>query len=472
MEGREKTLYLECSSGISGDMTVGALLDLGANQDKLKNVLDSLPVTGFQVNISRVKKAGLDVCDFDVILDSEHENHDHDMTYLHGTDNSAVHAGEHAHEHHSEQQNGAHVHYTCHAQHDSGEHNHVSEHHSHGHHHAHEHRGMTEVVSIINQADMTARARQTAIDIFNILAKAEAKAHGVPTDQVHFHEVGAVDSIVDIISIAVCLDDLDITRCIVPSLTEGQGTVRCQHGILPIPVPAVANIVSQNKLNLSVCNIQGELVTPTGAAVVAAIKTDDKLPEHFTMEKIGMGAGKRQYERPSILRAMLIEVNDNPDMLDASNIEPADSRRGYIYKLESNIDDCTGEALGYVMEQLLMAGARDVYYMPVYMKKNRPAYILNVLCTKSDIEKMEQIIFAETTTIGIRRAKMERTTLSRRVETVKTTLGEAKVKVCEVGDTIRKYPEYDSVVELCKVHHMPFQEVFALVSREAVQVDM
>ena len=268
-----KTLYLECYSGISGDMTVAALLDLGADQTVLDNVLKSLSVSGFRTKISRVVKSGIDACDFDVVLDKAHENHDHDMEYLHG------HHHEHTHSYAAES--------------------------AHGHHH-HEHRGMKEITHIIEHGAMTENAKKIALKIFGILAEAESKAHNVPVDQVHFHEVGAVDSIVDIVSTAVCLDNLDITDVIVPVLCEGRGTVRCQHGILPIPVPAVANVVSANHLHLKMTEVEGELVTPTGAAIVAAVKTKDKLPETFEIQKIGIGAGKRQYECPGILRAMII----------------------------------------------------------------------------------------------------------------------------------------------------------------------
>ncbi|MEA4819713.1 MAG: nickel pincer cofactor biosynthesis protein LarC [[Clostridium] scindens] len=411
-----RTLYLECYSGISGDMMAAALLDLGADQQALKDALESLPVEGFQIEIGRVKKSGLDACDFAVILDSAHENHDHDMEYLHG--HGAVH--------------------------------------SHSHKGSHEHRGMKEILHIIENGAMTQGAKAIAKRIFGILAQAEAKAHGVPLEEVHFHEVGAVDSIVDIISVAVCLDNLGITECIVPVLYEGCGTIRCQHGILPVPVPAVANIVSEHNLDLSITESKGEFVTPTGAAIVAAIRTSKVLPEVFCVRKIGMGAGKREYDRPGILRAMLIEGQ-------------ASYGRDCIWKLESNMDDCTGEALGYVMDRLFEAGARDVSYTPVYMKKNRPAYQLNVICTDENVRQMEEIIFKETTTIGIRRQQMERSVLARSMETVRTSLGDAQVKVCALGPQKRKYPEYQSVVRLCKEHDRSFQEGYQLVLSECMK---
>lgn len=431
-----RQLYLECYSGISGDMTVAALLDLGADEQILRKALASLPVGGFEIAVTRKVKSGLDVCDFDVILDAEHENHDHDMEYLHGHDHHHDHG--HHHEHHHE-----HCHEHVHE--DGGVH-------THGHHH--EHRGLHEILHIIEHADMTERAKETAVRIFQILAEAESKAHGVPADQVHFHEVGAVDSIVDILAVAVCLDNLNITEVIVPFLCEGQGSIRCQHGIIPVPVPAVVNIAQAHGLTLKPTGVQGELVTPTGAAIVAAVHTSDKLPQTCRIVKIGMGAGKREYEGTGVLRAMLLE---------SGSAESADT----VWRLESNLDDCSGEVLGFVMDELFAAGARDVYYTPIYMKKNRPAVQINIICREADIEKLQNVLFCNTTTIGVRRCRMERTVLPREIQKIDTPYGKVQVKVCQIGEEVRAYPEYDSVVELCKTHNMSFQEAWRIASAAA-----
>lgn len=438
-----RQLYLECYSGISGDMTVAALLDLGADEQILRKALASLPVGGFEIAVTRKVKSGLDVCDFDVILDAEHENHDHDMEYLHGHDHQHTHdhvhedGSVHAHEHHH--------------------HDHSHEHHhDHGHHH--EHRGLHEILHIIEHADMTERAKETAVRIFQILAEAESKAHGVPADQVHFHEVGAVDSIVDILAVAICLDNLDITEVIVPFLCEGQGSIRCQHGIIPVPVPAVVNIAQAHRLTLKPTGVQGELVTPTGAAIVAAVRTSDKLPQTCRIVKIGMGAGKREYEGTGILRAMLLE---------SGSAEAADT----IWRLESNLDDCSGEVLGFVMDELFAAGARDVYYTPIYMKKNRPAVQINIICREQDVDKLQNILFCNTTTIGVRRCRMERTILPREIRQMDTPYGKVQVKVCRIGEEVRAYPEYDSVVELCKTHNMSFQKAWRIASVAADTVE-
>ena len=243
----KKTLYLECYSGISGDMTVAALIDLGVDPIKLQEALGTLPLDGFTTRVSRVKKAGIDACDFNVVL--EEENHDHDMEWLHG------HEHDHDHEHH----------------------------HHPGHHHAH--RGFAAIEDILRRSALNDKAKSLAVKIFRIIAEAESKAHGLPVEEVHFHEVGAVDSIVDIAAVGFCIDFLGIDEVIVPVLYEGTGTVRCQHGILPVPVPAVANIAEMYGLNLHMTQTPGEFVTPTGAAIVAALRTGDSLPADFRILK-------------------------------------------------------------------------------------------------------------------------------------------------------------------------------------------
>lgn len=417
---KKKTLYWECSSGISGDMAVASLLDAGADEKVLLEVLKTIPAHGFDIKISRVSKSGLDCCDFNVVLDKDHENHDHDMEYLFGHDHT-------------------------HLQEDT---------------HHHEHRNLSDVIAIIDKTHMTENARALAVKIFTILAQAEAKAHGTDINHVHFHEVGAIDSIADIIAVSVCLDNLAVDEVCIPSMNEGCGTVRCQHGILPVPVPAVANIIAEYGIAVNQMDIKGEFITPTGAAVAAAVRTTDRLPDKYIIKKIGIGAGKRTYERPSILRAMIIETDAESECGKANTgCEEAD----YIYKLESNIDDCTGEILGYVMDRLYNAGAREVNYMPVFMKKNRPGWLITVICKEENIKTLENIIFAETTTIGIRRQKMERTILKREISEIATPLGNAVVKVC---DSKVFYPEYESAAAIAKKNNVPLKEVYDIIKRE------
>jgi len=288
-------LYLECNYGISGDMAVAALLDAGADRTALEKALASIPVKGFKTEIKRVEKNGVSCLDFNVILDSEHENHDHDMNYLFGHE-SAEHNhghGEHFHghtHHHSEAEEHSHA-----AQHEihHGEQVHGEQVHYEQVHH-HEHRNLHDVLEIIDKTEMTENARKLAHKIFEIIAQAESKAHSKPVGEVHFHEVGAVDSVVDVIALAVCFYSLHVEKVFVPFLCEGTGTVRCQHGILPVPVPAVANIMQEYYVPLKITGERGEFVTPTGAAFVAAVATEFSLPKNFVLKKIGMGAGKRE----------------------------------------------------------------------------------------------------------------------------------------------------------------------------------
>ena len=524
-----KSLYLETSSGISGDMFVAAMLDLGADVDVLADALNSIPAGGFSVEVGRVQKAGIDCCDFDVILDAEHENHDHDMAYLYGPEPVAeeqveehhhchcheegeeehhhchcheegeehhCHCHEEGEEHHCHcHEEGEEEHHHCHC-HDDGEEEHhchchedgeeghhchchedgeeehhchchedgEGEHHHHhhhdhgeGHHHHHEHRHLADVEAIIDATAMTDSAKALANRIFRIVAEAESKAHNLPLEEVHFHEVGAIDSIVDIISAAVCFDNLGISEVIVPKLTEGTGTVRCQHGVLPVPVPATLNIIQAYDMPLEIMDAKGEYVTPTGAAIAAALCTTHTLPKSFKVLETGLGAGKREYtERTNILRAFLIETDEAGD-------------KDEVVKIETDIDDSTGEALGYTMEKLLQAGALDVHYTPVYMKKNRPAWELTVICKADQMEALEDIIFHETTTIGIREfPSVMRSILHRQQVQVETPYGTAEVKQISFKDEVRYYPEYESVKQLAEENEMPFAQMYDIVKISAI----
>ena len=546
-----KTLYLETSSGISGDMFVAAMIDLGADPEALERALNSIPADGFMVEISSVKKSGIACCDFNVILDEAHENHDHDMAYLYGPapvssaapqeeahhchchedeeahhchgceeeeahhchchedeeahhchgceDEEAHHChchedeeAHHCHCHEEEEAHHCHCHedeeaHHCHCHEDEEAHHcycHEEEeaHHCHCHedeeaHHCHCHGGeephhhheyhhhhgrhLAEILDIIAATDMTDSAKALAGKMFRIVAEAESLAHHMPLEEVHFHEVGAIDSIVDIIAAAVTFDSLGITDVIIPCLTEGTGTVRCQHGVLPVPVPATMNIIEAYDMPLTIMEAKGEYVTPTGAAIAAAICTTHQLPKAFRIVRMGLGAGKRAYtERTNILRAYLIEGNAMEEGKDE------------IVKLETDIDDSTGEALGYTIDRLMQAGALDVHYSPVYMKKNRPAWELTVICKKSKMEEIENIIFKETTTIGIREfPSVMRSILRRNQKRVETPFGIAEVKEVVLPGERRFYPEYESVKAIAEKENLPFAEVYHLVKALAEQND-
>lgn len=378
-----KILYLECNSGISGDMTVGALLDLGADQQVLCQVLDSMKVDGYHLHFGRKTVCGLDAFDFDVHLEA----------------------------------------------------------------HGHEHRNLQDVYEIIERMEAGVRVKELAKKMFRIVAEAEAKAHGLPIEQVHFHEVGAIDSIIDIVSVAVCMENLGVEAVVVSPLAEGHGHVHCQHGIIPVPVPATVNIAAAYDLELHFTDNDGEMVTPTGAAIAAALRTRKELPEHCRLLKIGMGAGNKEFQQANVLRAMLLETAELPEC-----------EKKWV--MEANLDDSTGEMLGMAMEMLLEAGAADVWYTPIFMKKNRPAYKLSVLYEETDREQLEDILFTMTTTIGIRRYPVERTVLKREFCMAETEFGPVKVKVCRHKEQVYCYPEYESVRKICKESGADFQSVY------------
>lgn len=444
----DKKLYLDCGSGISGDMFVAAMIDLGADPDALEKALDSLSADGFFVEIGRVKKSGIDCCDFRVRLDDDCENHDHDMDYLYGNLTPAAGSGCSCHEEPDREEHHCH----CHEEGHDGEAHHCCRQ---GKDHHHTHRGLAEILPMIDACDMTETAKELARKIFRIIGEAEAKAHDVPLEEVHFHEVSALDSIVDVVAAAVTFDSLHIKEVIIPKLTEGIGTVRCRHGVMPVPVPATVNIVSAYKIPMELTGAKGEYVTPTGAAIAAAISTSHQLPPSFVIKKAGLGAGKRAYtDRSGILRAFLIQGEENEG-------------RDKVVKLETDIDDCSGEVLGYVMKKLFKAGAKDVHYAPVFMKKNRPAWELTVICGEDKAEELEQIIFTETTTIGIREYPLMRSILNREEKEVETVYGKAAVKQVTFGDMTRAYPEYDTVKKLAKKNKVPFMDVFDAVKEAA-----
>ena len=477
----EKILYLDCASGISGDMTVGALLDLGASREKLVQALDSLGVSGYHLHFGRTKKCGIDAYDFDVHLEEEehhhdhehghehehsHDEHDHENHHAHSHEEMCEHShGDELHSHEHSHEDELHFHEHSHDENDH-EHHHDHEHahdsahshdheHTHDHMHPHVHRNIHDIFEIIDRLDASDRVKNLARRMFEIVAEAESKAHGIPVSEVHFHEVGAIDSIVDVISAAFCLEDLGIHRVVVSPLSEGHGFARCQHGLMPVPVPATANIAAAQGLELTLRDVEGEMVTPTGAAIAAAFRTESALPKKYQIEKIGIGAGNKDFAHANILRAMLltdktVEVETGKDGHDESS----------MWVMEANLDDCTGEALGYAMEVLLEAGARDVWYTPAYMKKNRPAYVLHVLTTAEKREELEQLIFSCTTTIGVRRYPVERTILPREVKEIQTRYGAAKVKICKRGGVDTCYPEYESVRAICRETGKSFMEVF------------
>lgn len=448
-----KILYLEGASGISGDMTVAALLDLGASREKMDAALASLRVDGYSYAVTRGASHGLSGLDFAVTLSDAAGGHEHEY----GHEHRHGHGHEHEHGHH----------------------------HEHGHGHAdapaahvapapHLHRNLDDVCAIIDRGEMSDGARALAQKIFRIVAEAEAAAHGRPLSEVHFHEVGAIDSIVDVVAAAVLLDDLALDGCVVTGLTEGTGTVRCAHGDLPVPVPAVVNIAAQHAIPLRASAVPGELVTPTGIAIAAALRTAAALPERYQIDAVGVGLGKRDTGAPNLLRAMLLtplpEVAPMPEAAPATAAAPgapaATSASGQIIVMESNIDDATGEMLGLAMEKLFAAGALDVHYVPCFMKKNRPGWVLSVIAPAEKVPDLEWVFFEATTTIGLRQYPVERACMERESVTLRLSCGELQAKRCSWGGLTRHYPEYESARRLCEKSGLTMAELRAILERE------
>ena len=431
-----RKLYLECYSGISGEMTVAALTDLGVEEAYLRQELAKLHLDGYEIKISRTKKNQITAADFDVILKEDGEMHGH-----------------------------------------SHDHSHPGEGHEHSH--SHSHNSYKEISELISQSELNSRVKEMSLKIFHVIAEAEAKVHGMPVDQVHFHEVGAVDSIVDITAAAICLDKLGFDSILTSELWEGKGTTWCQHGRIPVPAPAVLEMMADHRIPVKFTPVEGEMITPTGAGIAAALTAERKLPERFVVEKVGVGAGKKDFPHANILRAMILNTDtdavsekkekaagstenrkNGADNAVKTNQGIAAGSLNTVTVLETNVDDCSGEQLGYAMECLLREGALDTSCIPVYMKKNRPAYMLQVICRPKDEEKMETVIFRETTSIGLRKYREERSILPREIITVTLPDGqEVRVKKCSHHGQEFFYPEYEDMKVACRTADRSFPEV-------------
>lgn len=392
-----KTLYFDCPSGISGDMTAACLLDLGVPRDTLLSGINSLGLSGFEISIGRTQKSGIGATGFDVLLEDRHGHEEN---------------GDHGHEHG----------------------------------HAHEHRNLSDIQKIIVSSGLNENTKSIALSIFEKLAQAEGKIHGMPPDQVHFHEVGALDSIVDIVSAAICIDWIGPDSIEFSVLREGSGFVNCQHGLIPVPAPATLELLRACGAQVDFTDIPGEMITPTGAAIAAAAGRVYGAPCPMgRVAAVGYGAGKKDFEHPNLLRAMLVE-SDGPV-------------RDEVCVLETVVDDCSGEELGFAMELLFAAGVKDAHFTPVYMKKNRPAVELTVICAPGVEETAAEIIFRHTSAIGMRKTMTERIVMDRRVETRNTRFGPVEVKTCRYGGIEKSRPEYESVAAAAKKHGVSIREV-------------
>jgi uncharacterized protein (TIGR00299 family) protein len=441
-------------------MIVGALLDAGADFDQLGEQLSRLNLGGYTLRRETVRRAGLAGTKFHVEVAGNPPTglpHGHSPEAAGNHDHGHEHSHPHDHNHdHPHPHNGrdAHTHGHDHAHEHSHSHDHPHEHdHGHSHHeHAHPQRRLGDIREMIDAADLAPRVKQRAIAVFERLAKAEAKVHGMPVDQVHFHEVGAVDSIVDIVGACIALELLGVDRVFCSAIPVGSGLIECQHGLMPTPAPATAELMRDAAI--SDTQVEGEATTPTAAALLTALSEDfgPLVPMH--VKGIGYGAGTREGGMlPNLLRVFVGQPQDQ-------------STAEGVVELAANLDDTTGQIIGSTIERLISAGCLDAWATPAMAKKSRPAWVLSVLCRPADVGRAEELILRETPTLGIRRRLCQRTTLERRFETVETSFGPIRVKVASLaGDDITATPEFEDCRSAAETHHAAVRDVIAAAAR-------
>lgn len=447
--------YLDCFSGISGDMFLGALVDAGVSAKLLEQAVAALDV-GARLEISRVTRGGVAATKVDVYSRGEKNQPRNDLPrdVFRGQQQSAD--GAHSHEH---ADSLGHAHWHVHAPAVESPRAHARQHeHEHGHAHG---RGLREIRAIIEKAAISSAAKTIATRIFEALGAAEAEIHNTTIDEVHFHEVGAVDAMVDIVCAAVGAEALGVDRWICSPLNVGGGTVKCAHGTLPVPAPATVKLLAGAPVYSS--GPQVELVTPTGAAIVKTLVTRFAAFPAMKIEKAGYGAGSRDFpEHPNLLRLTVGEAASAE--IGAGAHGAVGSTNGIsvdrIAVLEANLDDLNPQVLGYAVERLLAEGALDVFSIPVQMKKNRPGTLLTVLARPEDADRLTTIVFAETSTLGVRRRDEQRRVLERRWETVETTWGPVRIKIANLNGTVSNYaPEYEDCRQIASEHHVPLKTV-------------
>lgn len=459
-----KTLYLDIFSGISGDMFIGALLDLGVDAHKLARQIEKLKLDGFHLHVAQDERQGIAGIKFDVHLADEHDHkHHHDDCC--GGHEHGKHEPSHAHDHHH------------HA-------------HEHGHEHQHEHgnpehshddsRNFAEIKKLINKSKLSPWVKKKSIAVFQRIADAEGKIHGKPASEVHFHEVGAVDSIVDIVGGCIALEMLGKPRVIASPVVEGTGWIRCAHGRFPIPAPATLAILGARRIGVTQCDEPNELITPTGAALLAEFAESFEPMTSIVAEKIGFGLGTRENKtRPNVLRAVLgtqSKVSGLKSKVGHAHAHDSVSRTTHhasldwevdrIAVLETNLDDINAEILGGFVEAALAAGALDVFHTPIQMKKNRPGVLLTVLCAEADADKFSELMLRETTAFGVRRTIAERRKLKREFVTVKIKFGPVTVKLGKLdGKVVQAAPEFESCKKLAAQKKVPLRQVYEAASK-------
>ena len=454
----KKALYIEAFSGISGNMLLGALIDLGADAAYIEAELKKMNLGEYELINTRADKCGINAAYFNVKIpgvteaaEAEeahlHEHHDghHCHHHSHGCEGEEHHHHHHE-EHHCCHQHGyaaeeAHEHHCCHA-------------HEAGAHHHHEHRNFNDIKTIIENSDLSTNIKAKAVNVFRMLGLAEAKVHGKSLEEVHFHEVGAVDTIIDIVGSCLALENLGIEKIYVSEIKTGYGFVQCAHGLMPVPAPATAELLAHGLLYAK-GNIERELATPTGAALMAALaEPSADMPKGFSAEKVGYGAGTRNLEIPNVLRATL------------GTVEEVKSHA--LTVTECNIDDMSGEVWPYVQEKLMAAGALDAWITPIIMKKGRPAQMLSVLMHPQDLPVLEKIILTETTTLGMRYYDVARHCSERSFIEVTLPQGSVKVKFSQAGGQILNIaPEFEDCRKLAEASKMPLKKIMQMAAAAA-----
>jgi pyridinium-3,5-bisthiocarboxylic acid mononucleotide nickel chelatase len=453
--------YLECFSGMSGDMFLGALVDAGVPPRLLEETVAALKL-GARLEISRVVRSGISATKVDVWVGGKKDMPREE--YLAGS--SVRPAQSPAHSHHEDEHKHGHVHEQGHPEHS---HSHAGETpqagtpepHEHSQTHSHGHgRSLIEIRDIIGKSSIRDTARKTAIAIFEALGTAEAKIHNLSIERVHFHEVGAVDAMVDIVCAAVGSEALEVDEIVCSPLNVGGGTIKCAHGAFPVPAPATVELLKDAPVYSS--GLQAELVTPTGAAIVKTLARRFATFPEMKIEKSGYGAGSRDFPgHPNVVRLTIGE---------AASILAAKTASDAVTVLEANLDDLNPQVFGYVLDRLLEEGALDVFGMPVQMKKNRPGTLLTVLCRPEDASQLTQLIFIETTTLGVRRRDETRQTLARRWENVRTQWGEVRIKIASMNGTVTNYaPEYEDCRRIAAEHHVPLKTVMQQATRQYLE---
>ena len=453
-----KTLYIECAMGAAGDMLTAALLDLLSVEEQqafLGQMNRLLP--GVQVKVNPAQKCGVQGLHVQVLVNGE-EEHSHD----HGPVHPEVHAGPAVHEHaHDQEDHHGHEHDHHHEHEHLHDHDHAHEHHhdhvhEHGHDHPHEHdhghghhhhATMAWVEQTIQKTDLPPEVKEQALQVYRVIAQAESAAHGCPVDQVHFHEVGALDAVADVTAVCLLLHMLAPEKIIASPVHLGSGQVRCAHGILPVPAPATAYILQGVPAYTG--TIRGELCTPTGAALLKTFAQSFGPMPVMVTEKVGIGVGNKDFEAANVVRVFW-----------GCDAEQEQKKKEQIVELRCNLDDMTGEAIGYASELLLEAGALDVYTAPIQMKKSRPAVLLCCLCRPSEQDKLTQLMLRHTTTWGVRASVMDRSVLTTRIVPVKTKYGVVRVKQ-GTGYAIKK----------CKVEYVDMVAAAAQAGVELAKVE-